>query len=168
MNPCVKKTWARVGKTPTVVYRNRHHRKVTVLGALVYQPARDSVEAICDFHPDAYVRAPQAAAFVHRLLAEFPDRRIDLVWDNLNAHRSKLVKELCVDHPRLHLHHLPPYAPDLNPVESYWCLSKYHRMANHAIDNVPDLHAEAKRVLTEVAANAQLLRSCFASAELAL
>lgn len=168
MNPSVKKTWSPAGKTPVVVYRNRHHRKVSVLGALAYEPQRDSIEAICDFHPDAYVRAPQAAAFVHRLLAEYPGRRIDLIWDNLNAHRSQLVKELLSDHPNLHLHYLPPYAPDLSPAEMLWCLSKYHRLANHAIDNVPELHAEAKRVIEEVAAKDCLLRSCFAHAGLAL
>jgi transposase len=168
MNPSVKKTWAPAGQTPVVVYRNRHHQKVTVLGALAYQPRRGGIEVICDFHPDAYVRAPQAAAFVHRLLAEFPDRRIDLIWDNLNAHRSKLVKELPQQYSRLHLHFLPGYAPDLNPSEMVWCLSKYHRMANHAIDNVEQLHAEAARSIQEVAEQPDLLRACFANAGLAL
>jgi putative transposase len=168
MNPCVKKTWAPVGKTPVVVYRNRHHQKVSVLGALAYQPAKDVIQVICDFHPDAYVRAPQAAAFVHRLLAEYPNRRIDLIWDNLNAHRSKLVKELLVDHPNLHLHYLPPYAPDLNPSEMLWCLSKYHRLANHAIDNIPQLHEQAQRVIDQVAEKPDRLRACFKHSGLAL
>jgi hypothetical protein len=168
MNPSVKKTWALTGKTPVVVYRNRHHKKVSVLVALAYQPLRDSIQVLCDFHPDSYVRSGQAAAFVHRLLAEFPGRRIDIVWDNLNAHRSKLVKELPKQHPNLHLHFLPGYAPDLNPSEMLWCLSKYHRMANHAIDNVPELHAEADRVINEVAQRDDLLRSCFTQAKLAL
>lgn len=80
MNPCVKKTWAPAGQTPTVVYRNRHHQKVSVLGALAYEPARDRIEVVCDFHPDAYVRAAEAAAFVRRLLAEHPgSRRIDVI-----------------------------------------------------------------------------------------
>jgi putative transposase len=167
MNPNIKKTWAPVGQTPVVVYRNRHHQKVSVLGALVYQPATDTIEGVCDFHPDAYVRAPQAAAFVHRLLAEFPGRRIDLIWDRLNAHRSKLVKELTQQHA-LHLHFLPAYAPDLNPSEGLWCLSKYHRMANHAIDQVEPLHAEAVRTIDEVARKPDLCRACFAHAGLAL
>jgi len=135
---------------------------------LAYRPRTGEIKAICDFHPDSYVRAGQAAAFVHRLLAEHAGRRIDLIWDNLNAHRSKLVKELAEQHPNLHLHFLPGYAPDLNPAEMLWCLSKYHRMANHAIDNVPQLQAEAARTIQEVANRADLLRSCFAHAGFAL
>lgn len=168
MNPSVKKTWAPAGQTPVVVYRNRHHRKVSVLGALAYEPGKNDIQVICDFHPDAYVRAPQAAAFVHRLLAEYPGRRIDLIWDNLNAHRSKLVKELLSDHPNLHLHYLPGYAPDLNPAEMLWCLSKHHRMANHAIDNVEELSREAQRTISQVADSSTLKQSCFAHAGLAL
>jgi hypothetical protein len=168
MNPSVKKTWAPVGRTPTVVYRNRHHRKVSVLGAIAYQPARDHFEVVCDFHPDAYVRSPQAAAFVHRLLAEYPGRRIDLVWDGLNAHRSLLVKELPAQHPDLHLHPLPAYAPELNPAEMLWCLSKHHRMANHQIDDLNTLHAESRRTIGEVAKEPTLLKACFQHAGLAL
>lgn len=168
MNPSVKKTWAPAGKTPVIVYRNRHHKKLSVLGAVVYEPARNRFSVICDFHPDAYVRSGEAAAFVHRLLAEFPDRCIDLVWDSLNAHRSKLVKELSEQHKRLELHFLPGYAPDLNPAEMLWCLSKYHRLANHAIDNVPELEREAHRVIDDVAKEQSLLVASLKQAGLAL
>ena len=37
-------------------------------------------------------------------------------------------------------------------------------MANHAIDNVPELHAEAQRTIEQVAQRPDLLRSCFAHA----
>lgn len=168
MNPSVKKTWALAGQTPVVVYRNRHHKKVSVLGAIVYEPAQQKISAICDFYPGSYVRAPEAVAFLQRLLAEFPDRRLDVVWDNLNAHRAKLVKALVAEHSRLHLHYLPPYAPELNPSEMLWCLSKHHRMANHAIDDLEELEREAKRVIQEVVDQPHLLRSCFKHASLAL
>ena len=38
MNPSIKATWAPRGQTPVVVYRNRHHKKVSVLGALALSP----------------------------------------------------------------------------------------------------------------------------------
>jgi transposase len=168
MNPCVKGTWAPKGKTPVVQYRNRHHRKVSALGAIALH-ADGRLELLTDWYPDRYVRAAEARSFVDRLLAHFPNQKITLVWDKLQAHRSKLVKEAVIaSGGRLTIEHLPSYAPDLNPVEGLWCLTKYHRMANHGIDNVEELHAEAKRHVDAVGSEERLLKSCFGIAKLNL
>jgi len=71
-------------------------------------------------------------------------------------------------HPRLTLHYLPPYAPDLNAVEWVWCPAKHHRMANHTIDDLGLLHAQAQWHPDDVADDQDLLRSCFNGAGLAL
>lgn len=168
MNPSIKKTWAKKAATPVVPYRNRRQKKVSVLGAVALHPASRKIDLLCDFHPDSYVRSEQAAAFIHRALAEYPTGPIDLVWDNLNAHKSKFVKELLADHPRLTLHYLPPYAPDLNAAEGVWSLTKYHRMANHTICELEVLHAEARRHLSDIGQDQRLLQSCFEGAGLAL
>jgi transposase len=168
MNPSVKKTWAPKAQTPIVPYRNRRHKKVSVLGAVALHSMSGRIDLLCDFHPDSYVRGEQAAAFLHRVLAEYPTGPIDLVWDNLQAHKAPIVKEVLLEHPRLTLHYLPPYAPDLNAAEGIWCLTKHHRMANHTICELPTLHAEAQRHLSDVGNDQQLLRSCFEAAGLAL
>jgi transposase len=168
MTPCVKRTWAPKAKTPLVPYRNRRQKKVSVIGAVALHPATAAVDLVCDFHPDSYVRSEQAAAFLHRVLAEYPGVRIDLVWDNLSAHKGPIVKEVVASNPRLNLHYLPPYAPDLNASEGVWSLSKYHRMANHTIDSVEALHAEAAKHLDDISRNPPLLRSCFEGAGLAV
>ncbi len=166
MNPSIKATWAPRGQTPVVVYRNRHHKKVSVLGALALSPL-GVVSVLTDWYPGSYVRGEEAAAFLRRLLADKPGP-IELIWDNLQAHKSPLVKALAREHPRLTLHYLPPYAPDLNPVESLWSQAKYHRMANHAIDDLETLESEARRHVTEIASEQHLLTACFESAELPL
>ena len=168
MNPSEKKTWAPEARTPVVPYRCRRHKKVSVLGAVALRPATGHVDLLCDFHPDSYVRGEQAAAFLHRVLAEYPAGPIDLVWDNLAAHKSPIVKEVLAEHPRLRLHYLPPYAPDLNAVEAVWCLTKHHRMANHTISELDLLHQAAQRHLNDVGSDQRLLRSCFDQAGLAL
>jgi transposase len=111
---------------------------------------------------------PEAAAFLHRVLAEYPAGPVDVVWDNLQAHKSPIVKEVVVEHPRMTLHYLPPYAPDLNAAEGVWCLTKHHRMANHTIGDLDELHAEARRHLEDVGRDPALLASCFKGAGLAL
>ncbi|HSV14359.1 MAG TPA: hypothetical protein VLI90_08875 [Tepidisphaeraceae bacterium] len=53
-------------------------------------------------------------------------------------------------------------------VRRVWSLSKYHRMANHTIDDLAALHAEAQRHQSDIADDQHLLRSCFEGAGLAL
>ncbi len=43
-----------------------------------------------------------------------------LVWDNLNTHVSRTMHELIAARLRLTVYQLPPYAPELNPVEGVW------------------------------------------------
>ena len=167
MNPCVKATWAPQSQTPIVQFRNRHHRKISALGALALA-ADQTIQLLIDWHPDSYVRAEQAAEFVLRLLEHIPNGPITLVWDKLQAHRSKLIKQILARHPRLSILYLPSYAPDLNPVETLWCITKYHRMANHSLDTLDSLLREAQRHVNDVANEQHLLRACFASAKLNL
>jgi hypothetical protein len=167
MVPCRKATWAPRGQTPLVAHRNRWHRKVSVIGALAMEPADGSrLQLLTDWHPDRHVTQVEVAAFLDKLLKQSSDRPITLVWDKLQAHRGAMVKQFVADHPQLEVHVLPSYAPDLNPVEPVWCLSKYHRMANHGIDDLGELCAEAKRQVRRVGRRRRLLRSCLANAGL--
>jgi transposase len=169
MNPCLKATWAPAGQTPVVPYRNRHHKKVSALGAITLAPTTGAMDLLIDWYPGSYVRGAEAATFVQRLLKHVPgDGPVDLVWDNLQAHKSPLVKQIATDHPRLRIHYLPPYAPDLNPVEPLWSMTKYHGMANHAIDNLAELEATARRHVARVAGDPTLLAACFKAAGLAV
>ena len=47
-----------------------------------------------------------------------------LVWDNLNTHTSGVMRELIAARDWLTVFRLPPYASELNPVESVWALLK--------------------------------------------
>jgi transposase len=50
-----------------------------------------------------------------------------LVLDNARHHRSKLVAEWLALHQRVRILYLPPYSPNLNPIERLWLL--LHRKA---------------------------------------
>jgi putative transposase len=45
---------------------------------------------------------------------------IVVIWDNLDTHISAKMRELIAARDWLHVIRLPPYAPDLNPVEQVW------------------------------------------------
>lgn len=57
-------------------------------------------------------------AYLERLLAHHPERKIHLILDGHPSHRSKLVLAWVKEHSkRICFHFLPGYSPELNPVE---------------------------------------------------
>ena len=54
-----------------------------------------------------------------------------IVWDRLPAHRSRLVQE-CIERSEGHIatEYLPPYAPELHPVEYVWSYWKQPELHN--------------------------------------
>jgi putative transposase len=66
-----------------------------------------------------------------------------LVWDNLNTHVSKAMRELVAARDWLTVFQLPPYASELNPVESVWSHLK-RSLANLAKRDIAQLTALVK------------------------
>lgn len=48
-----------------------------------------------------------------------------VIWDNLAVHKTRVVRELFVE-AGVELVFLPPYSPDLNPIELCWSKLKAH------------------------------------------
>lgn len=165
MIPTLRKQWAPRGRTPIVRHRNRWFRKVDVIGSIALDRA-DQLELVLHWHPGQPIDQAKVVAYLRALIARFGET-IDIVWDNLSSHGGKLVRELLSEHPLVQLHRLPPYAPDLNPVQGVWSLTKYHRMANHDIADLDTLQQRAQEAVADVAAQPHLLRSCIQHAGLA-
>lgn len=52
------------------------------------------------------------------LIPQLPPNSIT-VWDNATYHKSKKIKQLLEKHGHTIIF-LPPYSPDLNPIEKLW------------------------------------------------
>jgi len=61
-----------------------------------------------------------------------------LVWDNLNTHVSAAMTDLIAARPWLTMFRLPPYAPELNPVEPVWAHLK-RSLANLTKHSIAEL-----------------------------
>jgi transposase len=83
-----------------------------------------------------------------------------LVWDRLPGHRAQVVTEY-LHHRRRAVALLPPYAPELNPVEILWAYLKRNPLANFAAADAPHLARVATRHVQDVRRRPQLLRSFF-------
>jgi hypothetical protein len=66
-----------------------------------------------------------------------------LVWDNLNTHISRVMRDLIAARAWLTVFQLPPYASEPNPVESVWSHLK-RSLANLAKRDIAQLTALAK------------------------
>ena len=47
-----------------------------------------------------------------------------VLWDKGRIHKGDPIGDFCRKFPRLRLEHFPPYAPELNPDEAVWGLTK--------------------------------------------
>jgi transposase len=73
-----------------------------------------------------------------------------IVWDNLSAHTSNLVQHFIASQDRLDCLHLPPYAPDLNPVEFLWSYLKKTQLGNVCCQSLEQLRYEIRKALERV------------------
>ena len=100
-----------VGKVPW-----GHWKRLTVLGAL----AGDGVLAAMSIAAATSTRvflAFVAQVLIPALRQGRPD--VIVVMDNLAAHKAKAVRQ-ALDQAAIACRYLPPYSPDLNPIEPCW------------------------------------------------
>ena len=103
-----------------------------------------------------------------RKVHEHLRRAVILVWDRLPAHRSAARRLLEGGAAWLQIEWLPPYAPDLDPVEDVWNQSKYGALANVIPEDIHDLHVALDRVLDTYRHEPNRLHSFFDAAHLIL
>src|SRR5690242_16771131 len=113
------------------------------------------------------VRAPEIVAFLKALRRHLGDRKLLIVWDRLQAHRSRLVREYVESQEgAIHLEFLPPYAPELNPVEYLWAHWKHHELANFCPKDFAELTVHARAKLRRTQRRKTLIAAFWKQAEL--
>jgi transposase len=118
----------------------RSREKVSSVAALTLSPQRRRVGLYFSLRPNANLTTRWLRAFLRDLLRHLRNPVV-LVWDRLPVHRARALAEFFHRHPRLHPVLLPPYAPELNPVELLWAYLKQNPLANLA---APDAHRLAR------------------------
>ena len=91
-----------------------------------------------------------------------------VVWDRLNAHRSKLTTAFIAAHPQDYaMAYLPAYAPELNPEEQCNAIVK-RAMANAVPGAVADLHRLARREFSRLKRQPEMIVRFFRHAGLSV
>ena len=90
-----------------------------------------------------------------------------LVWDGLNTHTSRAMRELIAARDWLTVFQLPAYAPELNPVEPVWSNLK-RSLANLTKHDIDQLTALVKTRLRRMQYRPGLLEGFLAKTHLDL
>lgn len=158
MAPLVRRTWAPRGETPHVIHRTRGQRKVSVIAVLCLSPAKRVARLFFQVHAESNITGEVVINFLKQLLRQIPGP-IMLVWDLLQAHRAKEVQRFLQKSHRITSWHLPPYAPELNPVEYAWSYLKMNPLANVCPTDIKVLSKVARRRGKSLSRQRHLLRS---------
>ncbi|WP_409062494.1 transposase [Streptomyces sp. SYP-A7185] len=174
MTPPTRRTWSKRGHTPVIHVRGRSQRRFSTAALACYK--HDEHSRLI-FRPKHHVRprdAPRRSfswsdyrdllIAAHRQL----NGPIVLVWDNLNVHKDARLQTFIDDHDWITAYFLPPYAPDLNPVESIWSLLRRSCQANTAFTDPDHLINALRRGLRQLQYRSDIIDSCLATTRLTL
>jgi transposase len=167
LSPLVRRTLAPRGHTPILKVPGRKRQKVSLIAALSIAPRRQRFGLYFRGYSDKHITQHEAAAFLRDLLRHLRGR-VHVAWDGGNTHKGDAIRKVLHDYPRLTLHRLPPYAPELNPVEFLWNHLKYDRTANYTPKDLPELEARIDTVLKETGRDHARKKSFFKAAKLEL
>jgi transposase len=105
----VRKVWLPKGERSVV--KAQHIRQYSYVYSAIEPKTGESVSLIMPYANTAWM-----THFLQELSGRYPDDRLLLVLDGASWHRSKTLEIP----ENIELISLPPYSPELNPVEQLW------------------------------------------------
>lgn len=91
--------------------------------------------------------------FMNGVIAEFPDREIHVILDNLNIHKTKTDGWL-QKHPKIHFHFTPTHASWLNQIEVWFSILSRGALRGASFTNVDQLRQAIDRFIAAYNAKA--------------
>ncbi|NGX47728.1 MAG: hypothetical protein K1000chlam3_01110 [Chlamydiae bacterium] len=99
-------------------------------GRLNISGAIDLVEKKAHFQEDHMLTAQTTIEFLEKIASAYPTKRkIHIFLDNARYYKNKAVKRH-LETSKIEFHFLPPYSPNLNPIERLWKLMKERVLYN--------------------------------------
>lgn len=132
--------WTLSGTRPTVV-RNGDHIRLSILGMVC--PRTGELFTIEASHTDSEVFQAFLDESVKFVISK--RKRTLLIMDNASWHRAKKINWHFFEPT-----YLPPYSPDLNPIELIWLLLKAKWFPNLHCKNKEDLSKRICKALVEL------------------
>ena len=146
--PVVRKCWTLRGMRPTVPYRTKY--EWGYLYSALEVDGQNAAEFLC--LPG--VSLEMSGLFLKHLAASDPEAEHIVIWDQAGFHPKP---EIHAVPDRVHLVALPPYSPELNPVEAIGDVIK-DRIGNVLWNRFADLEQAISEELRPLYENAEAVR----------
>ena len=145
--------WARRGSRPTAV-RQTEYQYLWVLGAVCAETG----------HAEGLLSPQLNTQIVNLFLEQFsqslgPDEHAAMIWDGAGFHLSGQLKVPA----NVTIIQLPPYSPELNPIENLWHYLKSHFWSNRAYDDYEQLEQAAIDAWKKAVLDADLMKTVCAA-----
>jgi len=146
--PVVRKCWTLRGLRPTVPYRTKY--QWGYLYSALEVDGQNAAEFLC--LPE--VNLEMSDLFLRHLAASDPEAEHIVIWDQAGFHPKP---DLHAVPDRIHLVALPPYSPELNPVEAIGDMIK-DRIGNVLCDQLAELEETISEELRPLCETAEAVR----------
>ena len=156
--PCISRTYAPKGETPLIKCDAKNKAYVSVSGVITPQGK-------------SYFEVREQEGFKQKGMTRFLDntrkamrKDLLLVWDNAPCHKSQTIKEYLSrqdkENPKIWMTNIPPYSPELNPIEQLWAYLK-KKLTNQFFKTTKELKIAVVKELDKIKGNKNLIKSFF-------
>ncbi len=143
------RVWARKGSRPRAV-RPQGRTSLYALAAVCIGTGAVSAMLVAKLDTETL------SAFLGQLSRDLPPgEHAVLIWDGAGYHTAAGLEVP----GNISLIQLPPYSPELNPVENLWHYLRSHHWSNRAYRDYEELESEASRSMCAVCLDAEKVKS---------
>lgn len=129
----------------TVVETTGSRTRLNLMGALNLDDIGNTVIREYDT-----INAENIARFFIAVRETYPvSQKVHIILDGAGYHRSALVKDWAYV-MNIELHYLPPYSPNLNPIERLWKVMNEVVRNNRYFSSASEFRAEIRRFFSEI------------------
>jgi transposase len=119
--------WIKKGEVKTLPTTNKQYR-LHFIGAI----ALDNMKVISQEYKT--VNADSMIEFLKHLEASSSAKKIHVICDNGRSNKNKAVQAY-LETSKIEIHYLPPYSPNLNPIERLWKIMRENGTYNKCYDS---------------------------------
>lgn len=107
--------WSEKGVQPKVKCKQRRRERETAMGSFNFESGQITVTFHRKGNYQSFKRHLKKILWLYRAHS-----KIIIVVDNVRFHHARLLKKWLLNKPQIEIIYLPPYSPELNPVERAW------------------------------------------------